>query len=175
MGIGGWHRARAFLNDAATNLALGRSSLGLLGGSSRRLSLRGGGLFGTKGLNPRSLEALGLRGEGFLLCREFGRSLRGLGRHRSLFLGSSLNVGRFPTPTNGVGGCGHELRNRLRHGGHSASPTCGRRGSRLLFGTDTLLTFPASANASDLVVGEHAHVATNGNVHLPKKRDHFFG
>jgi hypothetical protein len=136
--------------------------------------LRHCGFLDTKGLYPRSLEALRLSGECLLLRREFGRSLRGLGRDCSLFLGGRLNVGRFPTPTNGVGCSGHELGNRLRHDRRATATRRGRR-SRLLFGTDALLSFPASANASDLVVGEHTHVATNGNVHLPKKGDHFFG
>ena len=60
-------------------------------------------------------------------------------------------------------------------GGRITAWARGRRGSRLLLGASTLLTFPARADASDLVVGEHTHVAANGNVHLPKKRDDFFG
>jgi hypothetical protein len=166
-------RTRAVGDSGSTDLSLRRSSLGLFCRRGR-LGLRGGSFFRTKRFDPRGLETCCFRDERLLLRSEVGRSLSGLRRDGGLFLRSGLNVGRFPTPANGVGCRGHQLRDGLRDSRRTTT-TRNRRGSRLLFRTDTLLAFPASANASDLVVGEHAHVATNGNVHLPKKRDYFFG
>jgi hypothetical protein len=104
---------------------------------------------------------------------------RGFGRRRCcrrLLFRGSLHVSGLSAPANrftgaaGGNGFGDWLGSRRR-----ATAARGRRGSRLLLGASTLLTFPARADASDLVVGEHTHVAANGNVHLPKKRDDFFG
>jgi hypothetical protein len=119
------------------------------------------GLFGRDGF-----ELGGVRGCRFCCgCRSGG-----------LLFGCGLDVGSLASPSNGFAGgsrghgFGRWLRGRCR-----ATAARGGRGSRLLFGASTLLTFPARADASDLVVGEHTHVAANGNVHLPKKRDDFFG
>ena len=112
----------------------------------------------------------------FLLSRVGSRGFGGRSSRSSLLLGGSLHVGRLSAPADGLasGRRRNGLRHRLRSGRRPASPR-GGRGRGLLLGASALLTLPTRADASDLVVGEHTHVAANGNVHLPKKRDDFFG
>jgi hypothetical protein len=141
-----------------------------------RFGLRTHSLFGTEGFDACRLETRGFRRNCLLLGREGSGRFRGGRRCSSLLFGGGLHVGSLSTATDwfasgryglGWGGFGR--------GG--ASPTARRRrgGSRLLFGAHPLFPFPTRPDSRDLVVGEHAHVAANGNVHLPKKRYHFFG
>ena len=111
----------------------------------------------------------------FLLGGVRGRGFGGRGDGGRLLFGGGLHVGRLAAPANGFAGRGHDGSGTGSGTARRATTTCGRRGRRLLLGANALLALPARADASDLVVGEHAHVAANGNVHLPKKRDDFFG
>jgi len=174
------HRGAASVANARRPRDFGfrRPELGalftLLGGG---FSLGTRGFFGAQDRHASSLGALCLGGSGFLLRRGFGRGLRCGGFSGGVLFGSSLHVGRFTTATNRrvVGddfGHGSHFR---RNGCRGATTTSRRCGCGLLFSAGALLPFPASADASDLVVGEHAHVAADRNVHEPKKGDHFFG
>lgn len=136
--------------------------------------LRARGFFGAQRLDAQGFESRGFGGDCFLLgcmcCRRFG----GCGSCGRLFLGGGLNVRGFATPANRLSGGRDWFWRRLRSW-RCATTACGRLRSGLLFGAGALLTLPTRADASDLVVGEHTHVASNGNVHLPKKRHDFFG
>jgi hypothetical protein len=101
--VRGWHWTPTVWDGAATDLNLGRSRLGFLGGRSGRLGLRGGSLFGAKCFDPCCLETRSFSCKRFLLSHELGRGLRGLrGDGRLLFCGR-LDVGRFSPATNGIG------------------------------------------------------------------------
>jgi hypothetical protein len=95
---------------------------------------------------------------------------RRCGGSRCMFLRRGLNIGSLAAPADGFSGgcrrCGRGC--RLRNRGTATAP-CSRRGRRLLFGTNALFSLPSRPDASDLIVGEHAHVAANRNVHGPKK------
>lgn len=156
-----------------------RSEFGTLFGlGSRGLGLGTRSFFGTQNRHACSFGALGFGGGGLCLLHRLGCCLSGGGFRSGMFLRGGLHVGSFAAPADRrfATDC---LGNRdwlRRHGRSGGAPTaCGRRGRSLLFGAGALLSLPASADASDLVVGEHAHVASDRNVHMPKKGDHFFG
>jgi hypothetical protein len=135
------------------------------------------GFFGTQDRHARCLRAFCLGGRRLLLRGDFGRRLGGGGFSGGVLLGGSLNVGRLSASTNGrlIGdGFGdHDRLDGYCRGG-AATPR-GGRWCGLFFGPSALLPLPSGTDASDLVVGEHAHVAADRNVHKPKKGDHFFG
>jgi hypothetical protein len=166
--------ARCIGRGGPRRFQLDRSSLGCLR-SCGSFGLGKCGLFGAQRFDASGLEARGFSSECFLLCRKLCRGLCGSRRSGRLLLGSRLDIRRFPASSDGP-----ITRNRdgLGNGlgsGNGSTPTRGRLRRRLSLGTDTLLAFPARPNACDLVVGEHAHVAANRNVHLPKKADDFIG
>jgi len=131
-------------------------------------------LLGSERFHPRGFDASRFRGGSLLSSRSFGGSLGRGRRGRSLLFGSGLNIGGFATAAN------RRVGRRRRCGGlgdgyRRASAASCRRRRRSLLGTNALLALPSRADAGDLVVAEHAHVAANGHVHLSKKCDHFFG
>jgi hypothetical protein len=135
------------------------------------------GFFGAQDRHARCLRAFCLGGRRLLLRGDFGRRLGGGGFSGGVLLGGSLNVGRLSASTNGRF-VGDYFRNRDRFDGNGCRRTAtprGRSGRGLFFGPSALLPLPSGTDASDLVVGEHAHVAADRNVHKPKKGDHFFG
>jgi hypothetical protein len=155
-------------------LNLGRPCGRSLGGSSS-FGLRERRFFGANGLDPSRFEPRGFRGQSFLLRSQFSRCLRGACRRGSLFFRGSLYVGGLSAAahrTVASGSC--RFRNGLWNGDRSTTASGGCRSS-LTLGADPLFALPASTNSGDLVVREHTHVATNRNVHLPKKRDDFVG
>jgi hypothetical protein len=155
-----------------------RTGLGALSGNrcGGSLSLGASGLFGAERLDARGLVPGLFCRDRFLLSRVGSCGFGGRSCGCSLLLGGGLHVGRLSASADGFASSGRRngLRHRLRSGRRSASPR-GGRGRGLLLGAGALLTLPTRADASDLVVGEHTHVAANGNVHLAKKRDDFFG
>ena len=112
----------------------------------------------------------------FLLRRALCGGLRGAcGGDCGLLLGGGLHVGRLAAATDRLGadaaaGSGAGSGAAARRGDDARSARAQPASRR-----DALLALPARANARDLVVGEHAHMAANGNVHRPKKCDHFVG
>jgi hypothetical protein len=153
----------------AWDFDVGRARLGFLRGSGGSFRLRGGSLFGAERFHARGLETRGFCGERLLLGRELCGRLRGGGSGCGLLFSCCLNIRCLAAAANGLARY-YGLRNSNGLG-NGCGATTARRGcwSRLFLGTDTLLALPTRANASDLVVGEHAHMATNGNVHLPEK------
>jgi len=136
------------------------------------------GFLGAKRGHARRLDALGFGCRGLLLGGKFGRGLRGRRFGGRVLLSRSLHVRGLPAPTNRrVATFYFWNRNRLSGDGGDGSAAATRGGRRrgLLFGASSFLSLPPGTNASDLVVGEHAHVASDRNVHMPKKGDHFFG
>jgi hypothetical protein len=160
------------------HFGLGRAELGTLLALFRRsLGLSARGFFGAQDRHARCFRSFCLGGGRLLLCGDFGRHLGGGGFGGGVFLGRGLNVGSFPASTNGrfVGDrFGHRDRLDGYCRGRAATPR-GRSRRGLLFGPSALFPLPPGTDASDLVVGEHAHVAADRNVHKPKKGDHFFG
>src|SRR5512143_3746322 len=159
------------------DLGLRRTELGallLLLGRSFGLSARG--FFGAQDRHTRCFRALCFGGSGLLLRQQFGRDLGGCGFRRGVLFGGGLNVGCFATPANRrIVGDGLGDRNGLGgNDGRRAATACRRRGRGLLFGSGAFFPLPPRTDASDLVVGEHAHVASDRNVHEPKKGGHFF-
>jgi hypothetical protein len=148
-------------------LALFRGSLGL----SARCFL------GAQDRHTRGLRPFGLGSRRLLLRGNFGRSLGRGGFSGGVFLGGGLNVGRLPASTNRrfIRDCLGDGNRFDRDGGGGAATPRGRSRRGLLFSPGALFPLPPGTDASDLVVGEHAHVATDRNVHEPKKGDHFFG
>jgi hypothetical protein len=133
------------------------------------------GFFRTQCFDSDGFDSCSFGGDGFLLGSEGSRSFGGGCNCSGLLLGGGLNVGSFPTTTDWfrvADGCW--LGDWLRDG--DATPTAGRRRRRRLFlCACALFSLPTCSDACNLVVGEHAHVAANGNVHLPKKCEHFVG
>jgi hypothetical protein len=143
--------------------------------SSCSFGLRASGFLCAERFHADRLEARCLGGDRFLLRRQCGGGFRRGGHGGRMLFGGGGDVGSFaPAPdwflVSSWNGFRHDFDDGAR-----ATASRRRRRRRLLFSADALLTFPASADASDLVVGEHAHVAANGNVHLPKKGNNFFG
>jgi hypothetical protein len=135
--------------------------------------LRSRGFFGAQCFEARSLETRSFGGERLLLRGQFCRRLSRTGRRSCLLFSRRLNVGGLsPTPDRpAVRGYWLGDRHWFRRGGRPTA-TCHWRGSRLLLCAIALLALPSSANAGDLVVGEHAHMAANRNVHLAEKAHH---
>lgn len=173
-------RGTATITDGggARDFRFTRSEFGTLFRLSRRgFGLGARGFLGAQNRHARRFSALGFGRGGLCLLHRLGRCLRRGGFRGGMFLRGGLHVGGFAAPadrrfaTNYFGN-GDRLRG---NGGDRTTTARGRRRRSLLFGAGALLSLPASADASDLVVGEHAHVASDRNVHVPKKGDHFFG
>jgi len=147
-----------------------------LGRSGRSLGLRGCCFLRAQRLDARSFEASCFRRQSLLLCDQFRSRLRGACGSGCLLFCRRLHVGCLSPATDlSVAANCHGLGNRLR--GDSCRPATTSRGRRcsLTLSPNALLALPTRADAGDLIVGEHAHVATNRNVHLPKKADDFIG
>jgi hypothetical protein len=145
------------------------------GGRGSCFGLGARGFFGAKRFDTGRLDARGFRGDCFLLRRECSGGFCRSGNGGRLLFRSGLDVRCLAATTYWLGaGHGRRFGDGLRHG-NAAATTCDRRRRRLLLSACALLALPAGPNSCNLVVGEHAHVAANGNVHLPKKREHFFG
>jgi hypothetical protein len=174
------HRGATSVANARSPRDLGfrRSEFGAL------FTLFGGGFglctrrfFSAQDRHARGLGAFRLGSRGFLLRGSFGSGLRCGSFSGGMLLSGGLHVGRL-TATTDRRVVGDDFGNRRyfrRNGCRGAAATSRRRRCGLLFCAGALFPFPASADASDLVVGEHAHVAADRNVHEPKKGDHFFG
>jgi len=155
----------------ATIAARFSSTLG--GGGSCRLGLRTRRFLGAHRLDANCLDTRGLGGDRLLLRRVNGSGFGGGGTGRGMLFGGGLHIGRFAPSADRIAASGHRFEYRLRNDCRAPAARCGR-GSRLFLGPNALFPLPPCTNASDLVVGEHAHVAANGYVHLPEKRDDFF-
>jgi hypothetical protein len=122
-------------------------------------------LLGALRVDPR-----GFGGCGFLYRCGLGRGLSG---GRVLF-GRGLNVRRFTATAGrrfgGHDGCSDRFWSSVR-----ATSARGRRRRRGALGARAFFAFPARANSSNLVVAEHAHMATNRDIHLPKQTDDLIG
>lgn len=150
-------------------------------GSLFRL-FRGGFGLGACGLfSAERLHLCGFDAGCFSSCRfclggGFGGRVRRGGSDRGLLLRGCLHVGGFSSTTNGFGGGGWRRRNGFGWSAHRCTTATRRRSGRgLLLSARAFIPLPSGTNSSDLVVGEHAHVAADRNVHLPEKCDHFFG
>jgi len=121
-------------------------------------------------LGALRLEASGLRSRSFVRGGGFRRGVR----RGSLFLGGSLHVRCLATAACRRFGGDDGSSDRLGNGVRATSAGC-RSGRCRSFRTHALFAFPARANASHLVVAEHAHMATNRDVHLPKQTDDLIG
>ena len=144
----------------------------------RTFSLGPRGFLGTQDRHACCFGTLGFGGSGLSLLHRLGRCLSRGGFRSGMFLRRGLHIGGFAAPADRrfAADCLGDRDGFGRHGRSGGPPTaCGRCGRSLLFGAGALLSLPAGADASDLVVGEHAHVASDRNVHMPKKGDHFFG
>jgi len=130
--------------------------------------LRGGGFFRAKCFDPGCLEARSFSRRGFLLRHKFCRGLCRLRSGSGLLFSRCLDVSSFSPATDWICGSNNWLGNWLRR---RRCPTATRRRRRrcLFLCAVALFTLPPSANACDLVVGEHAHMATNRDIHRPKK------
>ena len=174
----GRRRSAVANGRGAWDVSLGRSELGPLFGLRRRgLGLGARRFLSAQDRHPCRFGTLSLRSGSLLLLNCVGRGLSSRCFRGSVFFSGGLDIGCFAaSPNRGFARDGFRNDHRLGwHGGHS-SATTGRRCWRgLLFGAGALFPFPAGADASHLVVGEHAHVASNRNVHMPKKRDYLFG
>ena len=150
--------ARDFTLGGATLGAL----LGLRGGDFRLNSRQ---VFGALAilLSAFGLEARGFSRGGFLRCCGFGCCMSCGG----LFFGRCLNVGGLAATASGRFGGDHRRRGRLGRGVRSTTTRRLSGGRRGAFRAHALFAFPAGANASHLVVAEHAHMAANRDVHLP--------
>jgi len=158
------HRTRAFGGRRSRDFGVCRASLSILGSSGSGFRLRGCRFLGTKRLDTSRFQSRRFGGDSLLLRSEFRCDLRRLRSGSGLLLGGGLHVCRFSPATNGVRGRCHGLGNWLRNR-RGSTTTRGWRGRGLLLRTNPLLALPASPDACDLVVGEHAHMAANGNVH----------
>ena len=160
------------------DVALGCARFGAFGSDRRGggFSLRSSGFFDAHRFDADRFDASCFSRHGFLFRRVrrscFGRR----GRYRSLLFGGCLDVRGLSATAYWF--TRHRRRCRLGdwlRNGHRSTSASGGHWNGLLLGTRPLLTFPTRADASDLVVGEHTHVAANGNVHLPEKGDNLFG
>jgi hypothetical protein len=157
----------------ARQFALGATAVGTLfsaRGCYFRLNARE--LFGALTLQFGALrfDARGFSGCGFVHRGGFGcRLSRG-----GLLFGGGLNVGGFPATAGRRFGRRDGCRDRLWSGVRATSAR-GRRGRRRALGARAFFAFPARANSSNLVVAEHAHMATNRDIHLPKQTDDLIG
>jgi hypothetical protein len=136
------------------------------------LGLDASKLLGAVALLLRTLrfDARSFGGCCFLSGRGFGC---GLSRGGLLF-GGGLNVGGFAASTDRCFGGDDGSGGRLGHGVR-ATTTRRRSGHCRAFRAHALFALPARANASHLVVAEHAHMAANRDVHLPKQTDDLIG
>jgi hypothetical protein len=141
------------------------------------LGLGARGFFRAQNRHTGRFRALRFGRRGLLLSGNFGGNVGRSGFRRGVLLGSGLDVSRLAASANRRV-IGHDFGHRRHFDGDGCgrptAPSC-RRGRGLLFGADALFPLPPGTNASDLVVGEHTHVASDRNVHEPKKADHFFG
>jgi hypothetical protein len=117
-------------------------------------------------LDSFRFDACGFCSSSFLSGLRLRTRLFGGGGNSSLLFGGSLDVCSLTAAADRFSG-GRRLRSRRRFGRGSGRAATTRRRCRsiLLLGACSLLALPAGANAGDLVVREHAHVAANGNVH----------
>jgi hypothetical protein len=121
-------------------------------------------------LDALGLDARGLGSSGLLSGGRFRRGLRG----GCVLLGSGLDVRGFSSPADWRFG-GNDRNRRGLRSGVRASPTRRRDGRRRAFRACALFALPSRANASYLFVAEHAHMAANRDVHLPKQTDDLIG
>src|SRR6185503_5956116 len=158
--------------DGARHFGFHRGALALFCRGLCRFGLGASSFLETQRIHARGFLAGGFRGCRFTLGRGFRFSFSGRGGGCRLLFGGGLHVGGFAATADRrfAGGGGRRRgRDRRGFGGRRPTATCGRRRCGLLLGAHALFPLPAGANASDLIVGEHAHVAANGNVHGPKK------
>ena len=166
MRVGLRGRTRRFDGGWSRGLGFGGARFGFRGRS--RFSLRLSSFVCAKRFDARRFDARRLGGGRFFLR---GQLRRGLSRTRGrsgLLFRRRLYVGRFATTTHGAVGADRLGDGRRLRRGRSAT-TRGRRRRCLLLRTISLLALPSRANTGDLIVGEHAHMASNRNVHLAEE------
>jgi hypothetical protein len=169
-----WSRrlgSRLWTSQFAVSGASLRPLFGLRGGNLRLNSRQVLGalpfLFGAF-----RFDACGFCGRGFASGRGFGCCLRGSG----VFFGCSLDISSLATTSNRRFGGNNRRGGRLGSGGVRATASrCLSGCRRRAFRAHSLFALPARADASYLVVAEHAHMAANRDVHLPKQTDDLIG